>query len=108
MKHSPSPWTIDGGFDAGIDVGIIDAGGNEILAVPPFDGEDLDEWGEQSLGNAHLIAAAPDLYAALEEQLQFTPGGPCQVPLVPICRCSDCKNMRARAALAKARGESPK
>lgn len=56
---------------------------------------------------ALLFAAALELYDALEEQLGFTPQGPCQKELIPICRCETCKSDRARAALAKARGEKP-
>ena len=47
----------------------------------------------QWLANAQLIAAAPDLYAALE-------------PYVNNCDNDECEYcIRARAALAKARGE---
>ena len=55
--------------------------------------------------NAHLIAAAPALYEALEEQMKFTPLGPCQLPMIDPCRCMSCKNRRSLAALAAARGE---
>lgn len=37
---------------------------------------------------------------ALDEQLSFTPGGPCQNGLIATCRCEKCKNARALAALA--------
>lgn len=43
--------------------------------------------------NAHLIAAAPELYEALEMMLEFPKAGP--------------STSTARAALAKARGEQP-
>jgi hypothetical protein len=55
--------------------------------------------------NAQLIAAAPELYDALKEQREWTTSGPCQLPMINPCRCADCKNRRADAALAKARGE---
>lgn len=61
----------------------------------------------RDIANAQLFHAAPDLHAALEERLQFTPRGPCQKGLMPVCRCQDCKDERSRAALAKARGEHP-
>lgn len=63
-KHSPAPWKIDGEFDAGVNIGILDADGNEILGISPMDGENLDEWGDLSIANARLIAAAPDLLEA--------------------------------------------
>jgi hypothetical protein len=47
---------------------------------------------EQQLANAHLIAAAPDLYEALEYILTANDGEPDRFD-------------RAHAALAKARGE---
>ena len=48
---------------------------------------------DEAKANAHLIAAAPDMYEALEECVAFTGahGGPFA---------------KARAALAKARGEA--
>lgn len=55
--------------------------------------------------NAHLISAAPDLYAALEDMLWPIMAG-CQKPTIERCMCAKCVEDRARAALAKARGES--
>jgi len=52
--------------------------------------------------NARLIAAAPELYAALESLLTHdSAAGPCDVPGLK-CDCYE----RARAALKRARGES--
>jgi|SRR5579872_1296012 len=70
-KHSPAPWRLDGEFDAGVEVGILDAEGNEIMGIAPMDGPYLDEWGEQSLGNAHLLVAAPLTYHACKVVLEF-------------------------------------
>ena len=55
---------------------------------------------DELIANAHLIAAAPDLYAALERALNFIANteGEMGEPL----SCGDI----ARAALAKARGEA--
>ena len=52
-----------------------------------------------SAPNAHLIAAAPDLYEALLPFARFA----CDEPHVNE---PDCNNCIARAALSKARGES--
>lgn len=48
------------------------------------------------LANARLIAAAPDLYAALESILQYC---------APLSEQQDQSRLSAFAALAKARGE---
>ena len=73
--------------------------------------------------NAHLIAAAPDLYAALEKAMQFVPhrvsecnGDKCRMPHCASCNGwddaeeamvgIDADSNAARAALAKARGQS--
>lgn len=51
---------------------------------------------------ADLRSAAPDLYAALEDMVS----GVYSAESVP-CGCIGCKTDRAKAALAKARGEAP-
>ncbi len=55
--------------------------------------------------DAHLMAAAPDLYEALEDMLWPISAG-CQKPTIARCKCPNCTVDRARATLAKARGES--
>jgi len=54
-KFTPGPWTSS-------ENGTIDAGKGSVGDVWPF-----DVGREEMKSNAHLIAAAPDLYAALEE-----------------------------------------
>jgi hypothetical protein len=58
---------------------------------------------EEGLADAALIAAAPDMYAAREKAIADygKPGGPWNVPSEPGTWIHS-----ARAALAKARGES--
>jgi len=60
------------------------------------------------VANAHLIASAPDLYAALDELLgETTSGYHPSDPSLHGCGCARCgKYQAARAALAKARGET--
>ena len=72
-EDEPSHWTVDGTFTV--------------------HGDDEDHLNEP---DAHLIAAAPDLYAALEKAL-----GGCDGDL-----CMHLWHDDARAALAKARGET--
>lgn len=56
----------------------------------------------QDIANAHLIAAAPELFEALEYAVEQygKPGGPWNVPNDPGGWLE-----RARSALAKAKGE---
>ena len=57
---------------------------------------------EEDEGNIHLIAAAPDMYAALEHAIKDAEDsrGDCGGYAIDVDEC--------RAALAKARGEQPK
>ena len=91
-KWTPGPWVAkwskyeEGNF-------IVQAGmpTNRVLAQFDGDGDGPDG---QSLADAHLIAAAPDLYAALEmAQLWLSVDGRFDMQGI-------------NAALAKARGET--
>ena len=94
FPHTPAPWSVE-----------IDHSSN----APEFirthvDGEmyDLasvlcDETGNAT-ANARLIAAAPELLAALEGLLQYTGGWDETDPTHPV--------VIARAAIAKAKGEN--
>lgn len=61
-KHTPGPWeTRAGGRDA-----VFTAAGSRIaLVMPRFEDEHRES--AEDFANARLIAAAPDLLAALEE-----------------------------------------
>ena len=86
MAHTPGPWTTDDGMN------LTGQGGVLIGELNPF----VDECDD----NARLIAAAPDLLAALESVLPFVP---------PPSRASGTGKgwvgEKARAALAAAKGE---
>lgn len=62
MKHTPGPWTVDRAWH--IDKGFLriirDPRLERVAMIPDVERE-LDE----ALADAHLIAAAPDLLAAL-------------------------------------------
>lgn len=75
-EHTPGPWVVG-------NVGEVVAGGTTLADVY---GDD-----EQADVDARLIAAAPDLLAALELLL----------PYLEDCRM----DIEARAAIAKARGK---
>ena len=74
---------------------IVQAGmpSNRVLAQFDGDGDGPDD---QSLADAHLIAAAPDMYAALDGLLGLLDAGSLYEP----------QAYAARAALAKARGQA--
>jgi len=66
MAHTPGPWTIAPYHSLGAEQDIIAPNGQRVCSVAgskSFD-EDTNEWIEP---DAHLIAAAPDLLAALKE-----------------------------------------
>ncbi len=74
---------------------IVQAGmpSNRVLAQFDGDGDGPDD---QSLADAKLIAAAPDMYAALDGLLGLLDAGSLYEP----------QAYAARAALAKARGQA--
>lgn len=104
---SPAPWKIDNGSD-GWSI-VRDAKG--MYAATP-DGDEETE----AVSNSRLIAAAPELYDALQQIMQcwgasvFDEGGmACDTPL--YCKHAGCGHktcpvfLRAKDALAKAAGE---
>ena len=90
-QHTPAPWAIS------IYSGIIDGRGCRVAQAEPMPGQDKDE----QTANAQLIAAAPELLAALQaciarmEDLQNVTNYPLAWPRV-----------QAEAAITKAKGES--
>ena len=82
IKHTPSPWSVGGVSGQEI------YGGGRLIA---------NAWTD---ANAALIAAAPDLLAALEQSLMALIGYQHQNEITKAAQNS------ARAAIAKARGES--
>lgn len=67
-RHTPGPWHIDREYDAAPGhVAISSASGpHEHLGLAQVVVEIEDEPYAQGVANAQLIAAAPELYAALE------------------------------------------
>ena len=64
-KHTQGDWHLSGQFDAEVSVEVVvgDVPGEEIsiCELVPFD----DEWSEEEIANAHLIAASDKMLAAL-------------------------------------------
>lgn len=101
-KWTPGPWTWDVALDHNWDVQVWSSPNRRVCFVA-HDGEDGNPTGK---ANARLIAAAPDLYEALSTFVE---------EYVSMIASGDCGNWNpedegfvksARAALAKARGES--
>lgn len=107
-KWTKGPWEFRAGNDADGDscdllmaeIGVASDDDPEYAEV--FFGQELSD-AERS-ANWTLASAAPELFDALEEMLQWTTSGPCQLPMMDPCRCMVCKTRRAHEALGKARG----
>ena len=95
LQHTPGPWKAFNSKKGRIfKHWQVDTGTGSVT---------LDDAGHWEAGNAHLIAAAPELYAALEAyHFHF---GPLEDNYMLHPDARNCMKL-AIAALAKARGES--
>ena len=84
-QHTPAPWSLGSN---GASTKVVDADGKAVCMVTPRKGH----W------NGDLLAAAPELLAALEGLLQYTGGWDETDPTHPV--------VIARAVIAKAKGEN--
>ena len=66
-KHTPGPWTIGDSNNSGVDVELGNS--NTSAGIYRFDRYNGQEAysRDECMANAHLIAAAPDMLAALED-----------------------------------------
>ena len=96
-KFTPGPWRVDELFCADIQA----PDGLDVATCCPWT-LNRHTYGEEAEANANLIAAAPDMYEALEAAiLEYgKPGGPWNVPSSPGTWID-----KAKAAIVKARGE---
>lgn len=92
MSHTPGPWTIHGWGDGDYEV---NAASETVCNVPGFDDETVDV--DKAEDNARLIAAAPELLAALKQ---------CLLRLRVDCEEDSDLREDAEAAIAKAEGRS--
>ena len=114
-QHTPSPWAF-GDTAPRTRFAIRSTDGTVVAVASPL--PHAPDFPERA-GNAHLLAAAPDLLYALEDLLGDNPdvqGGVCRhcgrdYPgsdnddmLTGDCPADDCPAYGARAAIAKARG----
>ncbi len=100
MRHTPGPWHVIKGdeWTSGIATDTPEQGVWEVASA--------NKRRDEFEANKALIAAAPDLLEVLElafdacSALAFH-----QDQLGIKCICSDCVEKKARAAIAKAKGE---
>ncbi len=95
MAHTPGPWTILPNRVCVIGPCAEDEGGSALVAMCAAARRDNDE----CAANARLIAAAPELLAALEELLAFS----ADVVSSPNTTLGRLHNA-AEAAVARAKG----
>jgi hypothetical protein len=103
MTHTPGPWNLwcseRGEF-------YVSASGQEFVICSR---NPVDYRGAESVANAHLIAAAPDLLAALRDAAETIDSldkqGGTLVHPTPR-QLIDATNVVIRAAIAKAEGKS--
>lgn len=100
-KHTPGPWFYDGThvFVDSLHQVCCGRAQYECCGNPEIEG-DYGPIADTSEKDAPLIAAAPDLYAALERIVSSVSRGPSG----DVCQTHDFED--AKTALAKARGES--
>lgn len=100
-KYTPAPWRISG-------VGpksrtIFRATDTSIYPVCDVTADNLNRYGSGDLdANAHLIVAAPELLEALEEMVRHDE----VYTITKDGHLKDSRLYKARAAIAKARGEA--
>ena len=90
--HTPGPWLLDGSIDA-MNLDVVYISGR--IAMLECENDEISD--DQLMANARMIAAAPDLLAALEELL-------CDVDLMNEPYRNEAICGRARAAITKATG----
>jgi hypothetical protein len=104
-KHTPGPWNYDSGY---IDTHAVDDDGSrdyiilaEMHSTFGPDNYGVDQWmlpPEEYEANARLIAAAPEMYEALQMFLAYNDQGG------PISFDTDAMWAKARSVLAKIEG----
>ena len=106
-KHTPGPWyVIDGKIWRRPVEELYEYGGGVAGDKPlAFVNRGWDVGvGFPVLANARLIAAAPELLAALEDLICVCQNIQCEPPTLEVMRELDLEVIRARAAIAKAKG----
>jgi hypothetical protein len=101
-EHSKGPWQAEVDFKAHSSIVIFDANGDCVAYTPIWMGLPNSEAKELAKANARLVAAAPELLAALDAFLSIT-----SYCGKEHCTAEQCvAALNAIKALSKARGES--
>lgn len=107
MTHTPGPWYCDephsGDADRAV-YALTPAHKNRHYMARVYGGGALAKRNPEMDANASLIAAAPDMLAALEQVLEFH--AKCEREDAIDWQWFDAAYYAARAAIAKARGET--
>ena len=119
-KFTPGPWEEDRGFSDAGDINnhytvddnymTVFFGDEAIEDFDPRKHDYAEVYGPNQVANARLIAAAPDLLAALERLLEVD-DEPCRFDHHGYCQAhyldnkGECRIENARALLAEIRGE---
>jgi len=99
LNHSIAPWKTAHSYSHEYIRSIKDAQGELIAQVCAFDDGVGNDYIPETTANARLMAAAPDLLAALQGMIEYFVDG-------SIDDYSDTETMQAaRAAIAKATGD---
>lgn len=98
FNGTPGPWVAVRN-SAYIQIDSVEHGqlADACMSGPAFDGGDC--FGEISIANANLIAAAPELLSVLQLILSYHDDGNCKLNREDVAM--------ARAVLAKALGQTP-
>jgi len=106
-RFTPGPWAVTGQSDAGRYIVVKAANGRTVARVP-FSRENLPLSEITDASDAALIAAAPDLYAALEfavRELRLVRDGSLHGTPNSVFALIPEAIEKADAALSRARGE---
>lgn len=104
VKHTPGPWTVEDALESREgEVWVIAPNAPAGRGMIVFMG-DMEQIEAQDLGDAHLIAAAPDLLAACEGLVAAFKAE--DLIITTIDGCNYLPLMQAYAAIAKAKNES--
>jgi hypothetical protein len=104
-QHTPGPWIVSPMDDRTI--GRLIPKNHQYPQIPGFQGVAVTLYrGEESRPNARLLAAAPEMFAALKDiEFELSHRDDQCMDSAPEDRCAACRAMiLARAAIAKAEG----
>jgi hypothetical protein len=112
IKHTPGPWHIEKNMLTAINSAPSDGPYKHIAMVNYYRSSDptTDVSGEEHQANVNLIAAAPELLAALEESQKLLTEAIGNLPNPGYGWLEsqvDARVIRNRAIIAKAKGEQP-